>query len=382
MKVFKGTLGMVLVVLVGVAMFGVGCGPQQPVTPPTPSGNQPPVIMSLLADNPQVHPSGSTEIKCMAQDAEGDQLNFTWACTGGRFSGVGAIVIWQAPANYGPYTITVTVDDGKGGSVQSSLPITVVANQSPIISQLVANPSGLLYGGSTTLTCTATDPDGDVVTYSWSSSEGSITGVGNRVTWIAPNKGGNYNVTCIASDNKGGETRSDVMVTVSAAQRSTTITLVAEETGTVSSENRVDNSRIMAGDDNKNIGYHAFMSFNIWSLAGQNIEKATLRFSTKSQVGDPFSSGTGLNGLKFWKVAYGDKIPNFNFTGSNLINVTLQTKAPTTLDVTQEIANSAAAAATRFQVEALFQKMPSNGNGVAEFIEWSDVVLEVTYAEK
>lgn len=381
MEVFKGTLGMVLVVLAVVAMFGVGCGQQQPATPPTPTGNQPPVVLSLLADNAQVHPSGSTEIKCIAQDANGDQLNFTWACTGGKFSGIGAIVIWQAPTNYGTYTITVTVDDGKGGSVQSSLPITVVANQSPVISQLVANPSGLLYGGSTTLTCTATDPDGDVVHYSWSSSEGSITGVGNRVTWIAPNKGGNYNVTVLVSDDKGGETRGDVMVTVSAAQRSTTITPVAEETGTVSSKNRVDNSRTMAGDDNENIGYHAFWSFNIWSLAGQNIQNATLRFTTKSVVGDPFSSTPGLNGLKFWKVSYGDALPNFDFTGSNLISVTVQTKPPTTLDVTQEIANSAAAASTRFQVEALFQKMPSNGNNVAEFIEWSEVVLEVTYSE-
>lgn len=385
MNVFRGAFGMVLVALAVVAMLGAACGQQQPpppVTPPTPSGNQPPVIQSLLAQNAQLYPSGNTEIQCMAQDADGDKLDFKWACTGGNFSGVGAIVIWQAPPNYGVYTITVTVEDSKGGSAQASLPVTVGANQSPSISELVANPSGILYGGSTTLTCMATDPDGDVVRYSWSASEGSITGVGNRVTWVAPNKGGNYNITVVVSDGKGGESRSDVMVTVSAAVRSTILTSVAEETGTVDSGGDKDNSRTMAGDDDKDIGYHAFWSFDIWSLAGKNIQNATLRFTTKSIVGDPFSSTTGLGGLRFWKVTYGDKLPKFSFTGTNLITVPLQTRQPTSLDITQEIANSAAAASTRFQVEALFQNKVTNGNHVAEFIEWSEVVLEVTYSEK
>jgi hypothetical protein len=205
--------------------------------------------------------------------------------------------------------------------------------------------------------------------------------VGNRVTWIAPNKGGNYNVTVVVSDGKGGETRGDVMVTVSAAVRSTTITPVAEETGTVDSKGDKDNSRTMAGDDDKDVGYHACWSFNIWSLAGKNIQNATLKLSTRSIAGDPFPSTTGLAGLRFWKVSYGDKLPGFNFTGSNLINVPVQTRQPTALDVTQEIANSAAAASTRFQVEALFLK-PTNGNHVAEFIEWSEVVLEVTYSDR
>jgi len=383
MKVSGSAFGVALVVLAMVAMLGGACGPKEAPSvtpPPMPTGNQPPVISSLLADNQQLYPSGSTEIQCIAQDADGDNVDFKWACTGGNFSGVGPIVIWQAPPNYGVYTITVTVEDGKGGSAQASLPVTVGANQSPVISELVANPSGVLYGGSTTLTCIATDPDGDVVRYSWSASEGSITGVGNKVTWISPGKGGDYNVTVVVSDGKGGETTGNVMVTVSAAVRTVTLTSVAEETGTVDSDGDKDNSRTIAGDNDQNVGYHAFWSFNIWNLAGKNIQNATLKLTTRSIVGNPFPSTTGLGGLRFWKVSYGDKLPNFNFTGTNLINVPLQTKQPTALDVTQEIANSAAAASTRFQVEALFSKI-TNGNNVAEFIEWSEVVLEVTYSD-
>ncbi len=118
MKVVKSSFG-ILVVLAVVAMLGAACGRQAPPPPTPPTGNQPPVISSLVAQSQQLYPSGNTEIQCIAQDADGDQLNFTWAATGGDFSGAGPTIIWKAPPNYGTYTITVTVDDGKGGSVQA-----------------------------------------------------------------------------------------------------------------------------------------------------------------------------------------------------------------------------------------------------------------------
>jgi len=274
------------------------------------------------------------------------------------------------------------VEDGKGGSSQASLPVTVGANQSPIISSFDASPSGVLYGESTMLTCVASDPDGDAVRYSWSASEGDITGVGNRVTWIAPNKGGNFNITVTVSDGKGGETKGNVMVTVSTVTKTVTIRPIAEETGTVDSEGDKDNSRTIAGDDEKNRGYCAFWSFDIWSLAGKKIENANLRFTTRSVVSDPFPATTGLAGMRLWNVKYGDKLPEFWYTGTQLqYSSTLFTQPPTIVDVTPDIVHLAAAAATHFQVEALFMKK-TNGNSVAQLIEWSEVILEVTYSER
>ena len=380
MSRFGRGFGIVLVGLAVVAMLAGACGPREvSPTPLTPNGNQPPVISSLTAAQTTIHPSGNVEVLCAAS-ADGDQVDFTWTCTGGSFSGAGPSVIWKAPPDYGTYTITVTVEDRKGGSAQRSLDITVSANQSPQISSLTGNPSGVLYGGSTTLKCIATDPDGDVVRYSWSASGGNISGVGDTVTWVAPDKGGNFNITVIVSDGKGGETKGNVMVTASAAVRTVTITPVAEETGTVSKDDK-DNSRTMAGDDDKDRGYCAFWSYDVWSLAGKNIQSASLKFTNRAIAGNPFPSTTGLGGLRLWKVTYGDELPGFQYTGSNLIHVPVQTSPPTVLDVTQEIANVAAAAITRFQVEALFLK-GTNGNHVAQFIEWSEVVLEVTYSEK
>jgi hypothetical protein len=383
MRIFGSAFGVALAVLAVVAMLGGACGPREApssVVPPTPGGNQPPVISSLVAANMQLYPSGNTGIQCVAQDADGDQLGFKWACTGGSFSGVGSTVTWQAPGAYGTYDITVTVEDSKGGSAQASLTMTVGANQPPVISSLTADPSGVLYGGRATLTCIATDPDGDVVRYGWEPSEGSITGVGNKVTWLAPGTGGNYNVTVIVSDGKGGETTGNVMVTVGAAVKTITITPVAEETGTVRSDGDRDYSKTRAGDDENNLGYCAFWSFDIWSVAGKTIQNASLKFTTRNIANDPFPATTGVGGLWLWKVTYGDELPKFHYTGSKLNHAPLLYKPPTVIDVTPEMALLAEKAAFRFQVEALFNK-GTNGNGVSEWIEWSDVVLEITYSE-
>jgi hypothetical protein len=372
--------GILLLMFSIAAIAGVACGGGT-TQPTAPVGNQPPVIVSLGAESQQLYPSGHTEIQCVAQDADNDRLNFTWSATGGTFSGSGPIVDWQAPPNYGTYTITVAVDDGKGGSTQRTVDITIGANQSPIISSLTASPSGVVSGGSALITCIASDPDGDVVRYSWSASGGSITGVGNKVTWLAAGKSGSYIITVVVSDGKGGETRGNVTVTVGSAMTTVTFQPVAQETGTVDSNGDKDTSRTIAGDDANDVGYHAYWSYDVFSLEGKYVQDARLKFTTRSVVGDPFSSVTGLGGLRFWKVTYGDKLPSFDYSGSNLIHVPLQTKAPTEIDVTQEVANIAAAASTRFQVEALFPNRTSNGNHIAEFIDWSDVVLEVTYSE-
>ena len=385
---FRRSLGTVLVVLTIAAMLGSACGPSEAPpsapapAPPTPGGNQPPVISSLTAAQMQIYPNGNTEIQCVAMDADGDRIDFKWACTGGSFTGAGPTVTWKAPEHYGTFDISVTVEDGKGGMAQASVTLTVGANQPPLISSLSGDPSGVLYGGTATITCIASDPDGDVVRYSWSASEGTISGVGEKVTWKAPNKGGDFNITVLVSDGKGGETTGNVMVVVSAATRTITINPVAQETGTVDSDGDKDTSRTMAGDDDKNIGYCAFWSFDIYSLVGSKIDNAKLKFTTRSVANNPFPSTTGLGGLRLWQVTYGDKLPKFWYTGTKLHHAqAVLLKPPTEIDVTPDVNHLVQAAATRFQVEALFMRK-TNGNGVAERIEWSDVVLEVTYSEK
>jgi hypothetical protein len=376
-------------ILVTVMALGSACGPSPapatpaPKPPSTPTGNQPPVISSLTAAQMQVYPSGTVEIQCIASDHNGDKLNFTWSATGGNISGAGQTITWQAPQQYGTYTITVAADDGKGASTKSSLTLSVGANQNPQISSLSANPSVIGPGGNSLITCIANDPDGDVVRYNWQASEGNVSGVGNKITWFPPNKSGTFNIIVIVNDGKGGETKGSVAITVTTATKTVTINVVQEETGTVSQVDK-DRSKTRAGDDEKNNAYRAFWSFNIFSLNNTDVKDARLIFTTRNIAGNPFAftGAESLGGLFIWQVKYADQLPDFNISGNKLEKtIPVIYEQPNVLDVTPEVAYLVQAAATRFQIEAGFWKT-SNGNGIAEWIEWSNIKLEVTYTEK
>jgi hypothetical protein len=88
---------------------------------------------------------------------------------------------------------------------------------------------------------------------------------------------------------------------------------------------------------------------------------------------------SGLGGLWLWKDTYGSSLPVFGYVGAKLMNTGLIYEPPSVVDVTIEVKLPCSFACSRFQVEALFNKV-SNGNATANMIEWSSVVLEVTYS--
>ncbi|MBK9256791.1 MAG: T9SS type A sorting domain-containing protein [Saprospiraceae bacterium] len=87
--------------------------------------NKAPVIHALSANTRYTTPQGEVLIKCIATDANGDNLTYTWTSNAGSITGSDSIILWNAPSAEGQYTITVSVDDGKGLSDVRSLTILV-----------------------------------------------------------------------------------------------------------------------------------------------------------------------------------------------------------------------------------------------------------------
>jgi len=87
-------------------------------------------------------------------------------------------------------------------------------NRPPQITSLTADRSDVGPGGTSRVTCTAQDPDGDALTYSWQVNGGTIAGSGTPVTWTAPTAAGAYTITCTVSDGKDGSDSKSVNVTV------------------------------------------------------------------------------------------------------------------------------------------------------------------------
>ncbi len=92
---------------------------------------------------------------------------------------------------------------------------TMLANHRPAITSLEVEPERVLSSGSCQIVCTASDRDGDELSYNWSASGGGINGEGATVTWTAPNSEGSYNVTVTVTDGRGGEVMNQVTITVS-----------------------------------------------------------------------------------------------------------------------------------------------------------------------
>jgi hypothetical protein len=178
--------------------------------------NYPPRIKSLSADTTTVIFGSNTPIYCTASDKDNDPLYYTWSASGGIIPCCGKKVEWTAPSSEGIYVITCLVDDGNGGQDTDSVNIEVVEsiNHVPVISSLTADPKKIYLGETTQLTCTATDPDEDTLSYNWTSTYGTIIGEDSIVTWVAPENEGYYYVRCMVDDGRGGQASDSVGIVV------------------------------------------------------------------------------------------------------------------------------------------------------------------------
>ena len=92
-------------------------------------------------------------------------------------------------------------------------------NHTPVIQSLSASVASVDSGGSLQLTATASDPDGDSLTYFWSAPKGefgSCSGACSDISWIAPSVSTSTSVTISleVGDKKGRAAWRTVTVTV------------------------------------------------------------------------------------------------------------------------------------------------------------------------
>jgi hypothetical protein len=167
--------------------------------------NHRPAITSLKAEADWTTPSGSIQVTCNATTPDGDELSYNWSASGGAITGEEATVTWTAPLSEGSYNVTVTVTDSRGDKATDYVTITVRPDSPPTITSLVADAAWTMPSGSLQVTCNASDPDGDELSYEWTATGGNITGTGAVVNWTAPAEVGIYDITVVVSDGHGEE---------------------------------------------------------------------------------------------------------------------------------------------------------------------------------
>ena len=89
-------------------------------------------------------------------------------------------------------------------------------NHSPTVS--LSADKNVIHSGSgdaVTIRSTASDPDGDALTYTWSASGGHIVGDGPQVRWLSSGTStGSYTVKVTVDDGKGGFASSTMEIRV------------------------------------------------------------------------------------------------------------------------------------------------------------------------
>jgi opacity protein-like surface antigen len=145
---------------------------------------------------------------------------YTWTSTGGAISGTSNTAnIATTAAAPGTYTVTghVTESAKSGRSSDCTAQFTINAFQPPTIG-CSANPSSVNPGDSSTITASAVSPQNRPLTYSYSSTAGSVSGASSSATLATAGASpGSIAVTCNVADDKGSTASSMTSVSVIAA---------------------------------------------------------------------------------------------------------------------------------------------------------------------
>jgi hypothetical protein len=113
----------------------------------------------------------------------------------------------------GRYVVQLTVNDGRIGSTPAIVNVDVIDNRPPIAeagADQVISVGGDCLASATLNGTGSTDPDGDVLTYTWTGPFGSINGSIQNVHLSL----GTYNITLIVNDGWGGTASDTVNITV------------------------------------------------------------------------------------------------------------------------------------------------------------------------
>ncbi|WP_415835248.1 PKD domain-containing protein, partial [Corallococcus soli] len=207
----------------------------QEVNAPAPFDNAAPRILSLVASPATVAPGGQVTLQATADDPNaGDSLTYAWTAASGSFGAASSLTTaWTAPAVASQVVLTLTVTDSKGASASLSVTVTVSTgngsaavnvsfNTWPQVAAVTALPSTVDVGQPTLVTASASDADGDSLSYQWTATcPGTWTNATSASASFTPSAqppGDNACARCVLTvaveDGRGGRTRGSLGVCV------------------------------------------------------------------------------------------------------------------------------------------------------------------------
>lgn len=187
--------------------------------------NLDPVVSRPIGNRSMYEDDGPLEIdlKTVFSDPEGDNLTLSAQSSDNSIATTTVTstdILRLTPQKIGETEITVTANDGKGGSVQDKFTLTVTQrpNRDPVVQNEIQNVELLSNSPSLkiNLQTVFSDPDSDTLSFSAESTDPSVATAsvsGNSLS-VQPVAKGQTTITVTAEDGKGGSVSEDFMVTV------------------------------------------------------------------------------------------------------------------------------------------------------------------------
>jgi len=196
--------------------------------PRSPDEGESPVVDALLASAQKVEPEQAVEMRVVGHDTKvGGLLSYHWTADCGHLSGNDqAKVTWVAPEEDGDCQLTVGLSNTRGGRAEARMNITVgrargnvrvvvILNSLPVVARMLAFPTVVEKGVGIDLSTSANDPDGDPLSYQWSSTCPGVFGTLTTAnTRFIPNEAteSDCGFTVVVSDGHGGKSQGTVVL--------------------------------------------------------------------------------------------------------------------------------------------------------------------------
>jgi uncharacterized repeat protein (TIGR01451 family) len=178
----------------------------EPNTPPDLTDYE---FEGTIGDPPELRVGHQVTITIEVEDAEGDEISTEWDLDDGTEMN-DVLTVTHTYDEPGQYAVMITLIDARGGAITYTIELAVVPNNPPVVN--VEEIPVTVIGDTVTFNATATDPDGDALTYHWDFGDGDTS------TWLVPEhiyaEPGTYNVTLTVTDSEGEETVRTVQVVV------------------------------------------------------------------------------------------------------------------------------------------------------------------------
>jgi outer membrane protein OmpA-like peptidoglycan-associated protein len=180
----------------------------------------PPVAYSCSVNPKTVYPGDPIAVSGTALNLNPAKTAvYTWSVDGGTVTGTSeTATIDTRQAAPGAYTLKGHVSEGgkPGENADCTAPYVVKAFEPPTVS-CTADPSVVISGNSSTITATGISPQNRPLTYSYSSTSGSVSGTGSTATLSTGGAPvGTVTVTCNVVDDKAQTASSTTSVTIEA----------------------------------------------------------------------------------------------------------------------------------------------------------------------